>query len=133
MFNTNNINLFMIFDAFESSCIRIYYYTITDVCTLILTSSMIYMFMNLFFFFFLQSNLTFTNTNRNIVFIGYNFVTATLYDVVTTYFAYKYNIFYLFISYVYIYIFLNNFIGLIPFSNTINNHLNITGMISFIC
>ncbi len=28
---------------------------------------------------------------------------------------------------------LNNFLGLIPLSNTINSHLNITGMISFLC
>lgn len=133
MFPVNNLSIFMILDAFESSSIRTYYFAVTDVVTVIITSSMIYMFMNLFFFIFLRSQLTFLNTTRNIVFLGFKYVKATLYDVVATYFSYKYNIFFLFISYVYLYIFLNNFIGLIPFSNTINNHLNITGMISFVC
>ena len=133
MHNLNNLNNSVIFDAFESSCIRIYNFSISNLFTILITSSMIYMFINLFLFFFLKNQLIFINYSNNFSFIFIKTAIYILYDVVNTYFSYKYNIFFLLISYIYIYIFLNNFIGLIPFSNTINNHFNITGMISFIC
>ena len=37
-----------------------------------------------------------------------------------------------FFLWIFLWIFFNNILGLLPFSNTINNHLNITGMISFV-
>ena len=129
----NNNNYFLILDAFEDCCINHYYFKFNDIFTFIITTSIIYMFMNLFFLFFINNQLTFVNINNNINFVFITNSITLLYDVINTYFSYKYNLFFLLISYIYIHIFLNNFIGLIPFSKTINNHFNITGMISFIC
>ena len=53
-------------------------------------------------------------------------------DIVSNYITYLYNIFFIFISFIFLWIFINNILGLLPFSNTINNHLNITGLISFV-
>lgn len=58
---------------------------------------------------------------------------TSLQDIVNTYIIYKKNIFSLCISYIFPFTAINNLVGLIPFSNTINNHLNITLMLSFIC
>ena len=128
-----NINSFFLLDAFESSCIRYYYFFINNIFVFIISTSMIYMFINYFFFFFLKKQLITKKLIYNINFTLVKEIISILYDVVINYISYRHNIFFLLMSYIYIYLFLNNFIGLIPFSNTINNHINITGMISFTC
>lgn len=125
-------NFFINLDIFESSCINFYYFYISDNLVFIMSTSMTYMFMTFFFLYFLKHTVIFYSyDNINFLFIK-SFISA-LYDIVTSYFYYRYNIFFLIVVYISIFIFFNNFIGLIPFSNTINNHLNITGMISFTC
>lgn len=128
-----NTPYFLYLDAFESSRILFFNVFSNYSMTLLISTSMIYMFLTFFFFIFLKYIVTVSNVLHNIVLLTFKNIILMLYDVVINYVQYKHNLFFVFISYVYIYIFINNFIGLIPYSNTINNHLNITGMISFIC
>ena len=81
--------------------------------------------------FFLQTHYLFLNISNIITLIMNSFI-FFINDIVINYITYVYNIFFTFISFIFIWIFLNNILGLLPFSNTINNHLNITGLISFI-
>lgn len=129
----NFLNLSILFDSFESSSLLHYYFSISNYFTLIITSGFIYMFVHFFILFFFKITLIINEHINNITFIFLKYVIATLYDIVINYLFYRYNLFFLFIGYIYIYIFLNNIVGLLPFSNTINTHLNITGMISIIC
>lgn len=131
MFNFLNLEFF--FDSFESSSLLHYYFSISDFLTLIVTSSFIYMFVHFFILFFFKITLTINESINNITFLLIKSAISTLYDIVINYLFYRFNIFFIFIGYIFIYIFLNNIVGLLPFSNTINNHLNITGMISIIC
>ena len=131
MLNSNILNF--LFDSFESSYILYYYFQISEVFTLIITSGLIYMFVHSFILFFFRISLIQVSHIVNIVTHLMKSLIARLYDIVINYLFYKWNLFFIFISYIYIYIFLNNIVGLLPFSNTINNHLNITGMISFVC
>jgi len=128
MFNFN-----ILFDSFESSSLLHYYFFISDFLTVVITSGFIYMVIHFFILFFFKINLIIYKDINNITFLLSKSVISALYDIVINYLFYRFNLFFIFISYIFIYIFLNNVVGLLPFSNTINNHLNITGMISLIC
>ena len=129
----NFLNFKQLFDSFESSSLLHYYFSISNFLTLVITSGLIYMFVHFFILFFFKITLVINDNINNVTFLLLKSVVATLYDIVINYLSYRYNLFFIFIGYIYIYIFLNNIVGLLPFSNTINTHLNITGMISIIC
>lgn len=128
-----SINFKMLFDSFENTSLLHYYLFLSDSLTLIITSGFIYMFVHFFILFFFKITLVVNDHINNITFLLIKSVISSLYDIVVNYLFYRFNLFFIFIGYIFIYIFLNNVVGLLPFSNTINNHLNITGMISLIC
>lgn len=131
MFSLFNLNL--IFDSFENTSLLHYYVLISDIFVLVITSGIIYMFIHFFILFIFNTTFVISSHIVNVTISLSKSVMSTLYDIVLNYLFYKGNVFFVLISYIYIYIFLNNIIGLIPFSNTINNHLNVTGLVAFIC
>lgn len=80
-------------------------------------------------FFFFDSNVLMIMLSVNYLHNSFKFI----FNLIVNYVKYKLNLFYYFISYIFFSIFFNNVIGLLPFSNTINSHLNITIILSFIC
>ena len=123
--------MFFILDHFESAYISYFYFILNEYTVVFISSSFLYMLQTFFILFFIQSHYIINNLNNVILSIMQSFI-FFMNDIVFSYISYLYNIFYLFISFIFIWIFINNILGLLPFSNTINNHLNITGMISFV-
>ena len=122
---------FFILDHFESACINYFYFFSNDFFFVILSSSLFYMLQTFFILFFLKTHYLFLNISNIITLIMNSFI-FFINDIVINYITYVYNIFFIFISFIFIWIFLNNILGLLPLSNTINNNLNITGIILFI-
>lgn len=124
--------VFFFLDHFESACISYFYFFFNSFFVFILSSSIFYMLQTFFFFFLLRIHYLFNFYISNVVSVLMNVFIFFINDIVVSYISYMYNIFFLFISFIFIWIFINNILGLLPFSNTINNHLNITVLISFI-
>jgi len=123
-----------ILDHFESAYISFYlsYYYSIEILVFILSSSFIYMLQTVFLLRLIETHYVSENYFSNIIVLCVSSFISFISDIVNNYITYSYNIFLLFISFIFLWIFINNILGLLPFSNTINNHLNITGMISFV-
>ena len=127
-----NSSIINILDHFESAYINYYSLILNDFTVITVSSSFLYMLQVLILLFFLKTHYSSESFFSNSILFIINSFFSFINDIVSNYISYLYNIFLLFISFIFIWIFLNNILGLLPFSNTINNHLNITGMMSFI-
>ena len=121
---------YIILDIFESSSIYFIYYCLDEMYTFIISSSSIYMFV-LFFILNLIKNTFIYYNDLNLNIHSFKSFFFILHNIVTSYFSYNKNLFFLLVTFIFVFIFFNNFIGLIPFSITINSHFNITGFLSF--
>jgi len=86
---SNLFSLNILFDSFESAYILYYYFQISEVFTLIITSGLIYMFVHSFILFFFRISLIQVNHIVNIVTPLMKSFIATLYDIVINYLFYK--------------------------------------------
>lgn len=125
-------SFFYYLDHFESAYINYFYIVFNDFFVIIFSSSLLYMCQTFFILFFIKTHYVSEYYYSNLISFFINTFLFFIYDIVYNYISYLYNIFYLFISFIFLWIFINNILGLLPFSNTINNHLNITGMVSFV-
>ena len=137
MIYSSNINIFNLLyfnflDHFESACISYFYFYFNSFYVFILSSSLFYMFQTLLILLLVRIHYLFDLYVSNLLLLVINIFINFINDIVSNYILYIYNIFFLFISFIFLWIFINNILGLLPFSNTINNHLNITGLISFV-
>ena len=123
---------FFLLDHFESAYINYFYFFVNDFLVIFLSSSLIYMIQTFFVLFFLRTHYIHGTFFSSVIIVIVSSFYTFINEIVSNYIVYMYNIFFIFISFIFIWIFLNNILGLLPFSNTINNHLNITGMISFV-
>lgn len=123
---------YYILDHFESAYISYFYFYTGELIVLIFSSSLIYMLQTIFILWLLKTHYLSENFFSNVIVLCVSSFISFISDIVNNYITYSYNIFLLFISFIFLWIFFNNILGLLPFSNTINNHLNITGMISFV-
>ena len=92
-----------------------------------------YMIIILLFYFFIRFTVSFYSvTGLQIITSMSNSSFKFLHGLMVSYLQNKNTLFYLWISYIFYYIIFNNLIGLIPFSFTINSHLSIPLIISFL-
>ena len=125
-------SIITLLDHFESACITYFYFFFNTFFVLILSSSLLYMLQTFFFLYIFRVHYIFDLYITNFFSLVVHTFIYFINDIVLNYISYLYNIFLLFISFIFLWIFINNIFGLLPFSNTINNHLNITGLISFV-
>jgi len=123
---------FFLLDHFESAYINYFYFLVNDFLVIFISSSFLYMCQTFFVLFFIRTHYIHSAFFPNIIVLIISSFYSFINEIVSNYIIYLHNIFFIFISFIFIWIFLNNILGLLPFSNTINNHLNITGMISFV-
>ena len=126
----NNIVLNYL-DVFEGYSILYSIWTI-DSINLIFSNNIVYMLYSLLLIYISRSLLTFeANSIYSICVRGMIGIYYFVHNLVISYLQCKNTLFFIWISFIFTYITFNNMLGIIPFSYTINSHLNITALIAF--